>query len=70
MLTGNALSAKLEGNKSAIDALEQQKEDIRNARSKELAGLKAQIDALQATLEAKKQNLMAQLEEKMARWRL
>ena len=66
LLTGNALSAKLEENKSAIDALEQQKEDIRNARSKELAGLKAQIDALQATLEAKKQNLMAQLEEKMA----
>lgn len=66
LLTGNALSAKLEENKSAIDTLEQQKEDIRNARSKELAGLKAQIDALQATLEEKKQNLMAQLEEKMA----
>lgn len=66
MLTGNALSAKLVESKLAIDALEQQKDDIRNSRSKELADLKSQIDALQATLEEKKQNLMAQLEEKMA----
>src|SRR5699024_6109007 len=65
-LTEKGLSEKLEENKSEIDKLKQEAEDIENAKSGELAVLQAQIDTLMATLEEKKQNLMAQLQEKMA----
>ena len=64
-LTEKGLSEKLEENKSEIDKLKQEAEDIENAKSGELAVLQAQIDTLMATLEEKKQNLMAQLQEKM-----
>lgn len=66
LLTGKGLSAKLESHKSEIDKLKQEEDDIKHARSGELANLQAQIDALMSTLEAKKNSLMAQMEEKIA----
>ena len=65
-LTEKGLSEKLEESKSEIEKLNQEAENIKDAKSGELAALQAQIDALMATLEEKKQNLMAQLQEKMA----
>ena len=66
LLTGKGLAAKLEAHKSEIDKLKQEEDDIKHARSGELANLQAQIDALMSSLEAKKSAMMSQLEEKMA----
>ena len=66
ILTKATLGSQLEQQKSEIERLLLQQDDVRNARSGELAAIQAQIDALTSSLEEKKSALMEQLNAKMA----
>ena len=65
-LTTSSLTDRLTAQNSELEKLQQEEDDIRHAKTGELASIQAQIDALQATLEEKKSALMEQLQEKMA----
>lgn len=64
-LTRNSLTSAIEKQKAEEQQLMQQIDDVKNARTKELAETQAKIAALQAELQAQKDVLMAELNEKM-----
>lgn len=68
-LTRNTLTSAMEKQKAKEQQLLQQIDDVKNARTKELAETQAKIDALQAELQAQKDVLMAELNEKMREMR-
>ena len=63
-MTEADLTEQLKAHEDAMAELEQALDDTKNARTGELAELKAQMDAIKAELDAKKEQLMAELNEK------
>lgn len=63
-MTEAGLTEQLKAHEDAMAELEQALDDTKNARTGELAELKAQMDAIKAELDAKKEQLMAELNEK------
>lgn len=68
-LTRNSLTSAIEKQKTEEQRLLQEIDDVKNARTKELAETQAKIAALQAELQAQKDALMAELNEKMREMR-
>ena len=64
-MTVKKMAEKQETAQQQIQDVNQAMDDVKNARTGELAELQAEIDKLQAKMEAKKAALMAQLEDKM-----
>lgn len=69
-LTVVSLEEQLEGQVSEINNLEQQMDDVRNARSGELAQLQRQMEQIKAELDKKKAALMAELNQRKAEMEL
>ena len=69
-LTTKALKETLNQQKNDIKDLESQMDDIKHAKTKELAALQKKIEEMQRQLEDKKEALMAELNEKMAEMQL
>ena len=65
-MTQSGAADRLKSQCDALDALGKQMDDVKGAKTGELAVMKAKIEAMQAELESKKQALMADLEEKKA----
>lgn len=68
-LTRNSLTSAMEKQKAEEQQLLQEIDDVKNARTKELAETQAKIAALQAELQAQKDVLMAELNAKMREMR-
>ena len=68
-LTRNSLTSAMEKQKTEEQRLLQEIDDVKNARTKELAETQAKIAALQAELQAQKDALMAELNDKMREMR-
>lgn len=64
-LTGNMLQERLTRQKEALSSLEQEMQDVQQARTGELAKLREEMERIQTELEAKKKDLMQQLQQKM-----
>ena len=64
-LTRNSLTSAMEKQKTEEQRLLQEIDDVKNARTKELAETQAKIAALHAELQAQKDALMAELNDKM-----
>lgn len=64
-LTGSMLQDRLAQQKEALASLEQEMQDVQQARTGELAKLREEMERIQAELEARKKNLMQQLQQKM-----
>lgn len=65
-MTKAGVTQKLERQKDAIEALNKQMDDVKGAKTEELAKLQAKIKKMQEELDTKKHELMAQMKEKMA----
>lgn len=65
-LSINSMNNSIRNKRSDLDKLKQKMDDVKSAKTGELAVLQAEIDAKLAELENKKQHMMAILEEKKA----